>query len=345
MRYLITAMLILIAISTSVAVALPATERDAPRISRWFQNYDGAVSLRFDDNLESHRTEAIPLLNRYGFRAVFMVSPGTQRYRSDREFWEQQVPAMGHRLGNHTMNHHGGRDIADAEYEIGEAAQIIRRAYPRESEVLVFASGGGGKQWGGRLWEQADPAYHQIVKTYHLIDLYDGKFMSFRGDSSSSLEKLCMIVDQAVDQKAHRAFHFHGIGKPTLLDRLKALVRGIDLTTSEENFSGLLRCLTKRRERLWVAPLIDILKYEKEAQNASVTVSRPTPQGYTLLLTVQTDPNLYDHKLTMVLPVTQGRTIKRIIQDNEERDAYQRIAGEVLVDVKPVNSAIQVRFN
>lgn len=345
MESLLAAILVLMAASTAGAVAPTATDRDAPRISRWFQNYDGAVSLRFDDNLDSHRTKAVPLLNRHGFRAVFMVSPGTRRYQIQRKFWEQELPAMGHRLGNHTMNHRGGRDISDAEYEIGEAARIIRRAYPGESELLVFASGGGGKQWGGKEWERADPAYHRIAEKYHLIDLYGGKHSSARVDASSNSEKLCERIDQAADQKSHQPFHFHGIGKPLLLDRLKMFIRGTDLTISEETFSRLLRCLAQRRERLWIAPLIDILKYEQEARSASVTMNRSSPKGYSLLLTVQTEPDLYDHMLTIVLPVAKKRTVKCVIQNNEALHAYQRSPGEVLVDVKPFNSTVEVCFN
>jgi len=328
----------------SLVMAVPAFCNDAPRIARWYQNFESAVSLRFDDGLESHINAVIPLLNRYGFKATFMVNPGTNWYRDHQDFWERQVPAMGHRLGDHTMNHRGARDLEDAEYEIGEAARTIWRVYPKESKLIVFASGGGGKKWGGKEWEQAGPAYRQLVEKYHLIDLYNGKHPSLVVHAKMRTDELCDRLDRSAEAKRYQPFHFHHIGKPSLVDYLKALVRGIDLSVREETFSGFLQCITERKHRLWVAPIIDILKYEGEVRGATVRLLAPTWNGYTLALAVRTDPGLYDHKLTMILPVQEGMTIMRITQDNEEMRPYQRTPGEFLIDVTPRNSTITVQF-
>ncbi len=329
----------------SLTTAAAAYGADAPRIARWYQNYDGAVSLRFDDSLESHVRTAIPLLNDYGFRATFMVNPGLQRYRDHRDFWERQVPAMGHRLGNHTMHHRGARTVEEAEYEIGEVSRMIWRAYPGESKLLEFASGGGGLTWGGKAWSDADPSYRQLMEKYHLVDLYDGNhpYIGVRADSRT--EDLCSRLDRTADEQGHQAFVFHNIGRPSIMDRIKALYRGYDLTTNSEVFSGFLRCLDERRRRLWVAPLIDILKYGEEARNASLQVLTTAENRSTLTLAVRTDAVLYDHKLTVVLPVSQGATVKTVRQDDDVLRTYQRSPGEYLVDLKPVNSTITVYYS
>lgn len=344
MKSMQSILLICFAALASLTMAAPASCSDAPRIARWYQNFESAVSLRFDDGLESHISTAIPLLNRHGFKATFMVNPGTTRYRDQQNFWERQVPAMGHRLGDHTMNHRGARDLEDADYEIGEAARTIWRAYPKDSKLLVFASGGGGKKWGGKEWEQADPAYRQLVEKYYLIDLYDGKHPSLVVQDKMRTDELCDHLDRTADAQSYQPFHFHNIGARSFVDYLKALVRGYDLTTSEETLSGFLQCLTERKHRLWVAPLIDILKYEEEARGATVQRLASTRKGYTVALSVRTAPDLYDHQLTMILPVQEGRSIMRVTQDNEEVRPYQRTAGEFLIDVKPRNSTIIVQF-
>ncbi len=335
---------ILICLVLASLTTTPVSGNDAPRIARWYQNYGGAVSLRFDDSLESHVTTAIPLLNQYGFKATFMVNPGTKRYRAHQDFWERQVPAMGHRLGDHTMNHNGARDLGEADYEIGEAARVIWRISPQESKLLVFASG-GGKRWGGREWEQADPSYRRIVEKYHLIDLYDGKHPQLSVNAKLGTKELCDRLIRTVDDHSHLSFAFHDIGRPSFMDSVKAMIHGYDLVTSDETFSGFLECLAEWRNRLWVAPLIDILKYEEEASGATVKVLTSTRRSCILKLAIRTDPSLYDHKLTMIFPAEQGMAVTAVTQDNETRHAYQRIPGEFLVDVKPVNSTITVYFN
>ena len=327
--------------------AMPASAIDSPRIARWYHSYAGAISLRFDDQLESHINTAIPLLNHYGFRATFMVNPGLQRYRDHQNFWEQQVPAMGHRLGNHTLHHRGARNIEEADYEIGETSRVIWGAYPRESKLLDFASGGGwgGLKWGGKVWHDADPAYRQLMEKYHLIDLFDGKhpYISVRTDLRT--DDLCSRLDRTADEQRHQAFAFHNIGQPSVLERIKALFRGYGLTISREFFSEFLQCLAERRDRLWIAPLIDILKYEEEARGATIRVLKSTRRSCILALAVRTDPALYDHKLTVILPIEQGMAVRSVTQNNEKGHVYQRIPGEFLVDLKPVNSTITVHYN
>ncbi len=150
-------------------------------------NYDCAISLRFDDNLVSHVEYVIPLLNKYGFKGTFMINPG-RNYKKYQDFWENKLPQMGHRWGNHTWHHEGAKNLEEAEFEIGEVSKLIWKLYPNESKFNVFASG-GGEEWGGKRWSEALPAYKEIVKKYYLIDLYDGNHPALGLNSDYSFER------------------------------------------------------------------------------------------------------------------------------------------------------------
>ena len=315
------------------------------RIAPWYRNLDASVSLRFDDGLESHAVKVIPLLNRYGFRATFLVNPGSKQYRAHRDFWEKTVPSLGHHLGNHTMNHRGARTIEEADYEIGETSRIIWRVQPRESKLLVFASGGGKKLWGGKEWEQADPAYRQLVQKYHLIDLYDGNHPYLSVRSGMGTKDLCGALDSTLARGGHQSYAFHDIGKSSFLERVKMLFRGYGMTISEETFAGFLSCLDERRKRIWVSPLDDILKYEEEVRDATVQTTRSDRHADTLQLSVSTDPALYDQPITLILPYRQGRTVQSVRQEQEQCAVYQDGAGHVLVDVRPVNSTVTITYD
>jgi len=122
------------------------------------------------------------------------------------------------------------------------------------------------------------------------------------------------------------------------------LVRGYGITISEDTFSGFLGCLDDRRQRFWVAPLDDILKYEEEARDAVVRTTRSERHTATLQLSVRTDPVLYDHPLTLILPHQPGRIVRSVRQEREQCRVYQDAAGNVLVDVRPANSMITVTY-
>ncbi len=71
----------------------------------WPEKITGAVSLTFDDGLDSQLENAMPLLDQAQIRGTFYVNPG-RSYAWDRQLphW-QQAAQRGHEIGNHTERH------------------------------------------------------------------------------------------------------------------------------------------------------------------------------------------------------------------------------------------------
>ena len=72
----------------------------------WPQGQTAAITLRFDDGLESHRTDVAPLVESYGLRGTFYICPaGTEAEWLERARQWQTVLDAGHEIGNHTLAH------------------------------------------------------------------------------------------------------------------------------------------------------------------------------------------------------------------------------------------------
>ena len=269
--------LIIIAFITAMFSYVPAIasqDSDLPVIAKWYQDKQAAISLRFDDSRISHVKYAIPLLNQYDIKATFMINPGAKEYKKYKTFWETEVLKMGHRLGNHTMHHRGAGNLETADFEIGEVSRLLWRLAPDESRLNVFASGGGNVKWGGKRWEYADDSYKQLVKKYNLIDLYDGNHKSKSYRSSDTAEEYCNMIYNAIEKGRHRLFHFHNVGKPDLKDWTKKALKGVSLEVQLDTFKQILDCVVKYKDRAWVAPLIDILKYESQYKQANLSLKK-----------------------------------------------------------------------
>jgi peptidoglycan/xylan/chitin deacetylase (PgdA/CDA1 family) len=324
------------ALAADPALAVPA-------IAKWYGNRAAAVSLRFDDSLDSHVTYVIPKLNEYGIKATFMINPGLDRYQRHREFWENDVPRMGHQLGNHTMHHRGAATPAEAEFEIGEVSRLIWRLYPHASKLLVFASGGGrGDTWGGKPWKEASPEYKAIARKYHLIDLFDGTHPYLSARSNLTGDDIIGAVRKAVQANGHQAIGFHGVGDSrSMMDYLKTLYRGADLTLGREAFEESLAFLREMQDVVWTGPLGDVLKYQAERDAARLTVLSATAAGLRLSLTVGTDRELYDHPVTVVVPGVKAKDVASIAQDGRLIERHGERNGLVF-DVEPVSGTIDI---
>ena len=70
----------------------------------WQTGYEGAVSLAFDDGMQSQLDKAIPLLAQNSLCGTFYVNPGGPNWRERLMPWIA-VAEAGHEIGNHTGNH------------------------------------------------------------------------------------------------------------------------------------------------------------------------------------------------------------------------------------------------
>ncbi|HEY7531660.1 MAG TPA: polysaccharide deacetylase family protein [Nitrospiraceae bacterium] len=342
-----TIRIVILALAISFAVMLVSMREsmaagETVTIGKWYRNHDCAVSLRFDDNRDSHVDVVVPILDRYGFKATFMVNPGNARYIGKRDFWEKEVVSKGHSLGNHTMHHRGAGTLEEAEYEIGEAAKILRSVQRDESDLMVFAAGGLTK-WGGAEWEESSDSYKRLAEKFRLIDLYDGSHKAKHVHSTDNSKSLCGLVRKAMEAKTHQAFVFHDVGSPGIRDLVKLVKNGYHLTLGKESFTEFLDFLDERKERIWVAPLVRIYKYEAERDGASLTVVENKSELVRLKLKVNTDPALYDQKLTLVLAAS-GRNVSRILQAGEPVREYEAVDDTVLIHVRPITSDIAIHL-
>jgi len=313
-----------------------------PEISKWYNNYDCAISLRFDDNLESHVEYVIPLLNEYGFKSTFMINPG-RNYSEYKDFWENQLPQMGHRWGNHTWHHEGAKNPEEAEFEIGEVSKLIWQLYPNESKLNVFASG-GGEEWGGEPWEKALPVYEEIVKEYYLIDLYDGHHPNIDLNSDYSMKEIKSIINETISKQKYQAFSFHKIGSKSLVDYARKIITGYNYTFEEEQLLEMIKYLNSKRENIWIAPIIQIIKYETEFENSALVLVRKDPDKIEMRLKIETDPFLYDQDLTLILPARDNLSPVKILQDDMDVIMFQVSDKEFLSNIKPIESNITIIY-
>ena len=118
---------------------------------RWPGGARAAVSLSFDDARPSQAQTGLKILDFYGVKATFYVSPGAMLERV--EDWKKAA-AGGHEVGNHTVSHpcSGNYDwsrrnaledftLERMDAELAEANRIIRGAVGVEPRTFAYPCG------------------------------------------------------------------------------------------------------------------------------------------------------------------------------------------------------------
>ena len=70
----------------------------------WPNGTQAAVSLSYDDALNSQLDQALPALTKYGFKATFYLTLNSEAYQTRQQEW-QALAKAGHELGNHSIHH------------------------------------------------------------------------------------------------------------------------------------------------------------------------------------------------------------------------------------------------
>lgn len=137
-----------------LAISIPLVADASPR-ARWPEGHRGAVSLTYDDGLNSHLDVAAPALDAHGLHGTFFLTEENVRERA--EAW-RSVAARGHELGNHSVDHpcdlrrfdgtsYERREVVPAERFLDQLGQPGRRrtfAYP--CDVTDLGPGGANRQ-------------------------------------------------------------------------------------------------------------------------------------------------------------------------------------------------------
>jgi peptidoglycan/xylan/chitin deacetylase (PgdA/CDA1 family) len=94
----------MVTIACTISFSIKAKSTSNGNSYHWPNGAKAAVSLSYDDALNSQLDNAIPALNRYGFKGSFYLTLGSSIVKERKGEW-RAIAEQGHELGNHTIKH------------------------------------------------------------------------------------------------------------------------------------------------------------------------------------------------------------------------------------------------
>lgn len=247
----------------------------------WPQECRGAVSLTFDDAMQSQLDVALPILEQFGLRATFYVNP-TPNFLEQRTQWAT-AQAKGHELGNHTVSHpcsenfafisQNGRrslesfSIADIEDEILEAQRLLDAAIPGQGPVSFaypcyqpFVGKGAARQSYVPVVARHCVAGRGRGETSNDPFLCDTAYLwSFPCERMTGAQMVGLVED-AIDLGRWTILTFHGIHEG-------------HLAVSDRDFETLCRHLAAQATRVWVPTVAEGARLVQQVQQAQAAKS------------------------------------------------------------------------
>jgi peptidoglycan-N-acetylglucosamine deacetylase len=228
-----------------------------------------AVVLTYDDALNVHLDNAIPLLDSLGLKGTFYIIGSSQVLKNRMEEW-RKAAANGHELGNHTLFHPCSSQMPGREwvskdhdlsnYTLGQIMDeismenVLLQAIDGKTE-RTFAYACGDMNAGNVSFkEQAAkifPAARGVGAGMHKINDIDLANVDCYMINGEPGDKLVALVKQAMQTNSLVVFLFHGVGGEH------------NINVSLPAHSQLLHFIKDNQDKIWEATMLEVAGYIK----------------------------------------------------------------------------------
>jgi peptidoglycan/xylan/chitin deacetylase (PgdA/CDA1 family) len=237
-----------------------------------WNNKKAAVVLTYDDAINQHLDNAIPVLDSLGLKATFYITGYSSSLRDRMNEWKK-LAVNGHELGNHTLYHPcvggPGNEWVARDYDmryytvrrmVDEAKMnniLLQALDGKTKRTFAFTCGEmkvGDSSFIGLLKNDfvAARAVRAEMHTIDKVDLYNVDCYYVNGQTA---EQMMNWVKKAVETKSLLVILFHGVGG------------GNSLNVLVPEHRKFLQYLKQHENDLWIAPMIDVAEYIKKYQS------------------------------------------------------------------------------
>jgi peptidoglycan/xylan/chitin deacetylase (PgdA/CDA1 family) len=254
-------------------VAMPVHAGEGTRFA-WPGGQKAAVSLGYDDALDSQLDNAIPALDRHGLKGTFYVVPANPPLQLRMDDW-RAAARNGHELGNHSLFHQcsakgEGRSwvkperdldavtVAQMQEQVALANAFLQALDGRSDARTFTAPCGDRKARDGDYINALGDLFvgiKMVGGTAVVPDMaaLDPRNVPAHVPVDATGAQLIALVKEAARRGSMISFTFHGIG-------------GDHLSVSTRAHEELLAFLDAHRDTYWTATFLEQMRWVRQQQ-------------------------------------------------------------------------------
>ncbi len=231
-----------------------------------WQGKKAAVVLTYDDALNVHLDNAVPLLDSLNLKGTFYLTTFADGFKDRIKAWKR-VSENGHELGNHTLFHpcdgsKPGREWVDENYDMSsyslkrmldeiQMTNVVLETLDGTTERTFAFTCGDMKIGEASFTEQLKEdfigarAVRHEMHPIEEVDVYNIDSYMINGETG---EEMIQMVKKAMESESLLVFLFHGVGGEH------------SLNVSLEAHRELLQYLHDNQHEIWVTTMKDAVK-------------------------------------------------------------------------------------
>ncbi len=328
-----------------------------PKSTFWPGDRSAAISLTFDDAMQTQLEHAGPVLAKHNLRGTFFVITGSSStWRKRPDDW-RRLASQGNEIASHTVNHPCLLASIEPHSQVYSPEMMHRELRDSAQEIisrlgaargLTFAYPCGNMSFG----PPADQARNQALYVSYVAESYFAARGSDGGGSvtpeelnlltvpdlgataGKSFQDLLAMMEPGVRQHRWGVFAFHGVGGEWL---------AVSTATLDELASYL-----QRHTEIWTAPFGDVIRYIQESKALEVHPATHAERVVEFSLHSPLDPKVFDLPLTLEWELPADWTACRAEADQQPLTCTvpsETRPKRALVEVPPQTRTLRFEAN
>ena len=308
---------------------------DAPyEVGTWQGFRTVAVSFTFDDGTPNQSAIALPMFNEFGFKmTLFTVINWGPNWAA-----LQSAANNGHEIASHTMSHASlGSTSTDQYAELKNSQDAINARINRQKCLTIAYPNCvvGDKALCSQFYIAARICSGQIEASTPSDFMNISSFVCGTQGSIQRSEDFFNKAAGAVRTRGWVVFLIHALDGES----------GYSPTSSVQ-LRGALDSLKAHRDTYWVSSFVNIARYIKERNSASVKEIAASDSAITVRVTDSLPDSIYNYPVTIRRPLPSGWISASLTQGGKSVGAQIVVENStkyVMFDVIPDNGDIIMR--
>ena len=317
---------------------------DAPQGSVYLANFPEnkkmAISFLFDDGEKDVYVNALPIFEKYGFRATVPVVAGYVADNSNDPFWGswddwKDAAKRGFEIADHSMYHRDSQKLhgSDFDVSIDQAKALIEKNTGHKVTAYIFPHDSYNDEAVSRALRE-----HEVVRSWEFLRSFYKRTEGITyGGPHFSVETANRLVDIAIKRRLWIVANCHGVTLKRGILSFKSITPAL--------LEAHLAHIHSRSDDVWVDTFSDVFEYMSLRARTKIETKTFTEDSIDLVLHSGKPEGKLSEPVTVVIKTEAGVSLGSASgADGHILKAWACAADELCVDADAYEKTIHVQW-
>lgn len=304
------------------------------------ENKRMAISFLFDDGEKDVYVNALPIFEKYGFRATIPIVAGMVAIKDDDPFWGswgewKDAANRGFEIANHSMYHRDSKDLHGSDFDVAidQAKEVIEKNLGYKVTAYIFPHDNYTDEAVSRALRE-----HEVIRSKEFLQSFYNRTVGIvYGGPNFSVETANRIVDIGIKRHLWLIANCHGVTTRRGILSFKSITP----VFLEKHLSYI----HSKSDDVWVDTFTKVFEYMSLRAQTKIETKAFTSDSVDFVLHNDKMQKKLSLPLTVIIKTATGGSVKSVSSaDGHMLKGWVCATDNLCIDVDSYDQNIHVQW-